>query len=237
MIETGSKKEYYVKIKDLELQDRPREKMSVYGTESLSDEELLAIIIGTGTKENNAIDLSKDILFKIKSQANHMDISVNELTKIKGVGISKASRILASLELGRRLNIRKNIQEYKINSPSSVANIFMNELGHKLEENFYILLLDTKNKIISSEFISKGTLNTSLVHPREVFKQAIKKSANSIILIHNHPSGDIEPSDDDFLITERLIESGNILGIKVLDHLIIGDGQFLSFKEKNYLKE
>ncbi|WP_100065091.1 RadC family protein [Miniphocaeibacter massiliensis] len=237
MIDTKNKIEYYARIKDLDLEDRPREKMILYGIDSLSDEELLAIIIGTGTKKHNAVELSKSILLKIKSQANHMDISTDELMEIKGVGLSKSCRILASLELGRRLNIRKNIQEYKINSPTSVANIFRYELEHKLEEYFYILLLDTKNKIISKEFISKGTLNESLVHPREVFKPAIKKSANSIILVHNHPSGDIEPSREDLLITERLLQAGDIIGIKVLDHLIIGDGQFLSFKEKKLFKE
>ena len=228
--------EYKVRIKDIEKFDRPREKLSLYGVNNLSDEELLAIILGTGSKKLNAIELARQILNKIKSQNNHMDITLAELMTINGVGISKASTIVASLELGRRLNIRKNFKEYSINSPDSVANIFMEELGYKLRECFYILLLDTKNKIISKELISEGTLNSSLVHPREVFKPAIKKSANSIILIHNHPSGDVSPSKEDLQITDRLVETGNIIGISVLDHLIIGNGKFLSFKEKNILR-
>lgn len=228
--------EYKVRIKDIEKFDRPREKLSLYGVNNLSDEELLAIILGTGSKKLNAIELARQILNKIKSQNNHMDITLAELMTINGVGISKASTIVASLELGRRLNIRKNFKEYSINSPDSVANIFMEELGYKLRECFYILLLDTKNKIISKELISEGTLNSSLVHPREVFKPAIKMSANSIILIHNHPSGDVSPSKEDLQITDRLVETGNIIGISVLDHLIIGNGKFLSFKEKNILR-
>lgn len=223
-----------VRIRDFKDNDKPMQKMALNGAESLSDEELIAIIIGTGSKKYNAIELASNILDLIKSQVNHMDVSANELMTIDGVGMSKASKIVASFEISNRLNTRKSLDNCIINGPLSVANIFMEELRNKLKECFYILLLNTKNKIISKEFISEGTLNSSLVHPREVFKPAIKKSANSIILIHNHPSDDLTPSRDDILITKRLEETGKIVGITVLDHIIIGDGQFLSLKEEKY---
>lgn len=223
-----------VKIKDFKDNDKPMQKMALNGVKSLSDEELIAIIIGTGSKKNNAIELASNILDLIKSQVNHMDVSINELMTIDGVGMSKSCKIIAAFEISNRLNTRKSLDNCIINRPSSVAKIFMEDLRNKLKEYFYILLLNSKNRIISKELISEGTLNSSLVHPREVFKPAIKKSANSIILIHNHPSNDLTPSKDDILITKRLEETGNIVGIRVLDHLIIGDGQFLSLKEENY---
>lgn len=235
MMEKKKSYEYGIKIKDLELKDRPREKLELFGSKYLSDEELLAIIIGTGSKNLNAIELANEVMLKIKNQSDFMDISISELMQINGIGLSKASKIIAALELAFRLNLRKTMKVEVVNSPEIVANLFMYELKNKLKENFYILLLNTKNGIISRELISQGTLNGSLVHPREVFKPAIKKSANSIILVHNHPSGNTKPSEDDILITNRLVKAGNILGIKVLDHLIIGDGDFFSFKERKYI--
>lgn len=235
MMEKKKSYEYGIKIKDLELKDRPREKLELFGSKYLSDEELLAIIIGTGSKNLNAIELANEVMLKIKNQSDFMDISISELMQINGIGLSKASKIIAALELAFRLNLRKTMKVEVVNSPEIVANLFMYELKNKLKENFYILLLNTKNGIISRELISQGTLNGSLIHPREVFKPAIKKSANSIILVHNHPSGNTKPSEDDILITNRLVKAGNILGIKVLDHLIIGDGDFFSFKERKYI--
>ena len=176
-----------LKIKDFKDDDKPMQKMALNGVKSLSDEELIAIIIGTGSKKNNAIELASNILDLIKSQVNHMDVSINELMTIDGVGMSKSCKIIAAFEISNRLNTRKSLDNCIINRPSSVAKIFMEDLRNKLKEYFYILLLNSKNRIISKELISEGTLNSSLVHPREVFKPAIKKSANSIILIHNHP--------------------------------------------------
>ncbi len=221
-------------IKEFSVFDRPREKMRDFGPSVLSSEELLAILLGTGSKRQNAIELASKVLNEIKSQNNFNDITLEELMEIDGIGLSKACTIIASLELVKRLNIRQSTKEYKINNPKSLANIFMHQLSKELREHFYIILLDTKNNIISKEEISIGTLNSSLVHPREVFKPAIKKSAKSIILLHNHPSGDVNPSNEDIRLTLRLEEAGRIIGIEVLDHLIIGDGEFLSFKEKSY---
>lgn len=222
-------------ILDMCEDDRPREKMQLMGTDELSIEELIAILIGTGSADYNALELGHKIHQRILEENNFFDISLEELMEIKGVGLAKATKIKASLELGRRLSSRKYIREFSVKHPKFIANIFLEELRYEMKEYFYILLLDTKNRIISKEKISEGSLNASIVHPREVFKPAIKKSSNSIILVHNHPSGETTPSQDDINITNRLIEVGEIVGIKVLDHIIIGDGQYLSLKESKYI--
>lgn len=222
-------------IKDFDLKDRPRERLISKGADSLSDEELLAIIIGTGTRDKNVIELSREIL-ETFSYENLSDIEVSELIKIKGIKSAKASSIVASLRFGQRIaqkTIEKKIT--KISSSEDIYNYLKNELADKKNEYFYAILLDTKNVIISKEVISIGTLDASLVHPREAFKPAVKKSAKSIIFVHNHPSGDFSPSNDDFKTTQRLIEAGDILDIKVLDHIIIGKDGYYSFKKENLL--
>lgn len=153
----------------------------------------------------------------------------------KGVGECKAAQILAAIELGKRLNYKEALNKVKINEPSTIANLYMDEMRYLQKEHFRIVLLDTKNQIIVTEEISVGTLNASIVHPRDVFKAAIKRNSNAIILIHNHPSGDPTPSNEDMNITNRLIDAGNLIGIKVLDHIIIGDNRYVSFKEKNLI--
>ncbi|WP_394022791.1 DNA repair protein RadC [Anaerococcus martiniensis] len=222
-------------IKDFDLDDRPREKLISKGADGLSDEELLAIIISTGTKEKNVIELSREILqtFSYESLA---DIEVSELTKIKGIKSAKASSIVASLLFGQRIaqkNMEKKIT--KIKNSEDIYQYLKNEVQDKKNECFYAILLDTKNVIISKEVISIGTLDASIVHPREAFKPAIKKSAKSIVFAHNHPSGDFTPSKDDFRITQRLVEAGEILDIEVLDHIIIGKDGYYSFKKENFI--
>ena len=222
-------------IKDFDLDDRPREKLISKGADGLSDEELLAIIISTGTKEKNVIELSREILqtFSYESLA---DIEVSELTKIKGIKSAKASSIVASLRFGQRIaqkTMEKKIT--KIKNSEDIYQYLKNEIQDKKNECFYAILLDTKNVIISKEVISIGTLDASIVHPREAFKPAIKKSAKSIVFAHNHPSGDFTPSKDDFRITQRLIEAGEILDIEVLDHIIIGKDGYYSFKKENFI--
>ncbi len=222
-------------IKDFDLEDRPRERLISKGAASLSDEELLAIIIGTGTRDKNVIELSREIL-ETFSYENLSDIEVSELIKIKGIKSAKASSIVASLRFGQRIaqkTIEKKIT--KISSSEDIYNYLKNELADKKNEYFYAILLDTKNVIISKEVISIGILDASLVHPREAFKPAVKKSAKSIIFVHNHPSGDFSPSNDDFKTTQRLVEAGDILDIKVLDHIIIGKDGYYSFKKENFL--
>jgi DNA repair protein RadC len=223
-------------IKDLPLSERPREKLYSYGVETLSNAELLAILIRTGDSENSAIDLAGKLLNLDKSGIAYLaDITFEEMTKIKGIGFSKACQILAAIELGKRINRRGPLDKIKVTSPDIVAGLLMQDMRFLNKEHFGIAILDTKNQIISIENISIGTLNASIVHPRDVFKVAIKKNANSIILIHNHPSGDITPSSEDISITNRLVDAGDLIGIKVLDHIIIGDNIYLSFKEKNLI--
>ena len=222
-------------IKDFNQEDRPREKLISKGADSLSDEELLAIIIGTGTKEKNVIELSREIL-ETFSYESLSDIQVSELTKIKWVKSAKESSIVASLRFGQRIaqkTMEKKIR--KISSSEDIYNYLKNELTDKKNEYSYAILLDTKNGIISKEVISIGTLDVSLVNPREAFKPAIKKSAKSIIFAHNHPSGDYSPSNYDFKTTKRLVKAGDILDIEVLDHIIIGKDGYYSFKKENFL--
>lgn len=221
-----------IRIKDMNKDDMPREKMISKGVKYLSNSELLAILIRTGSKKYNALDLSYLI---IKSSENGIrglhEMSIEELCKIDGVGPSKATIIKAALELGNRISTYIP-DKYKIKNPWDIYVYYMEEMRYMKKEVFKIVLLNTKNEIIRDVDISIGSLNSSIVHPREVFVEAIKKSANSIILLHNHPSGNPTPSEEDVRITERLICSGEIIGIEVLDHIIIGDGEYYSLKEK-----
>lgn len=219
-------------IKDMALDERPREKMLTQGSKSLSNAELLAIILRTGTKNKNVMQLASDIINidKIEGIRYLQDISIEELCQIDGIGMSKACQIKAIGEIA--LRISKTIpKKYKVTNPWEVYKFYMDELRYEKKEIFKIVLLNTKSEIITDRDVSVGTLNSSLVHPREVFKEAIRKSANKIILVHNHPSGNPEPSKEDKTVTSRLIECGNIIGIEIIDHIIIGDGYYFSFKE------
>ncbi len=223
-------------IKELPITERPREKLYDYGPKALSNEELLAIIIRTGNNEDTAIDLARRLLSKDERGLVALrDITLQELMETKGIGKCKAAQILAAIEIGKRINYLDALSKVKINEPSTIANLFMDEMRYLQKEHFRVVLLDTKNQIIATEEISIGTLNASIVHPRDVFRAAIKRNANSIILIHNHPSGDPTPSREDINISHRLLEAGNLIGIKVLDHIIIGDNKYVSFKEKNLI--
>ncbi len=221
-------------IKDLPEDERPREKLYKYGPKALSNSELLAIIIRIGNKQNTAIEISQRLLSLDKRGLAFLsELSIEELTSIDGIGKCKASQVMAMIELGKRISASSGENKVCITSPMDVANILMEEMRYFKKEYFRIVLLDTKNHVISIEDISIGSLNSSIVHPREVFNVAIKRSSASIILIHNHPSGDPSPSKEDVNITNRLVECGEIVGIRVLDHIIIGDGKFISLKEKN----
>ncbi|WMM23559.1 DNA repair protein RadC [Tissierella sp. MB52-C2] len=230
----GFEKKYT--IKELPMTERPREKLYSHGPSALSNEELLAIIIRTGNKKDSAIDLARKILSRDNRGLVYLrDTTLQELMETKGVGECKAAQILAAIELGKRLNYKEALNKVRINEPSTIANLYMDEMRYLQKEHFRIVLLDTKNQIIVTEEISVGTLNASIVHPRDVFKAAIKRNSNAMILIHNHPSGDPTPSNEDMNITNRLIDAGNLIGIKVLDHIIIGDNRYISFKEKNLI--
>ncbi|OLS03322.1 RadC family protein [Tissierella creatinophila] len=223
-------------LKELPVSERPREKLMNYGVERLSNAELIAIIIRTGHKDDTALDVANRILSMDEKGLSHLtSISLKQLTKIKGIGVCKASQILASVEIGKRIKRWSAEEKIKVSSPDILVNLISDEMRFLNKEHFNIAILDTKNQIIAIENISIGTLNASIVHPRDVFHAAINRSANSIILIHNHPSGDPSPSDEDINITSRLVEAGDLIGIKVLDHIIIGDNRYVSFKEKNLI--
>lgn len=218
-------------IKDMAIDERPREKMVKNGEKSLSNAELLAILLRNGTKHKNAIELANYIINKDFQGIRYLqDVTIEELCNIEGIGLSKATQIKAALELGIRVASYKP-QKYKITNPWDIYIYYMESLRYEKQEIFKVVLLNTKNEIIADIDVSIGTLNSSLVHPREVFREAIKRSSNKIILMHNHPSGNIEPSKEDKQITSRLIKCGEIIGIEVIDHIIIGDGTYFSFKE------
>ncbi|MUT64524.1 DNA repair protein RadC [Paenibacillus sp. NEAU-GSW1] len=222
-------------LRDVPHDERPRERMMQYGAEALSHTELLAILLRTGTKQESAVHLAGKILKECGSLRNLVDMSMDELTSIKGIGPAKAVQLRAGIELGRRLTKSRNGEQTIVRKPQDAADFVMEDLRYLKKEHFVCLFLNTKNHIIARETLSIGTLNASLVHPREVFRAAIKCSSASIICVHNHPSGDPQPSPEDIVLTERLKEAGELVGIEVLDHLVIGDGRFISLKEQGYL--
>jgi DNA repair protein RadC len=224
-------------IKELPLSERPRERMIKEGAAALSDADLLGVLLRTGTAEETAVQLGERILLAAGSLAELPRFGLDEFLAIKGMGPAKAVTLLAAIELANRLSSRSRYESLTISSPADAAGLVIEEMRHYLREHFRVLLLDTKNKVLGMEEISIGSLNTSLVHPREVFRPAIRKACASVILIHNHPSGDPTPSSEDIAVTRRLYEAGRLLGIEVLDHVVIGDGRFVSFREKGLLKQ
>lgn len=225
-----------VKVIDMPEEERPVEKLLISGPESLNNAELLAIILRTGTKEENIITLSNRIISELDGLEGLLDAGIEEITKIKGIKHKKASQILAVGELVRRISKVVLLKERdKISSPNDIAKILMKDMVFLKQEVLKLVMLDTKNNIIGLKDVFVGSLNTSIVHPREIFKEALKRSSSSIIVCHNHPSGDPTPSKEDIDITIRLKECGRIIGIDLLDHLIIGKNQYVSLKEKGII--
>ena len=224
-----------VRIHDIPEEERPRERLIRNGPESLSNAELLGIILRTGSREENVINLCSRILteYSIKqlSLAN-----VSRLMQVHGVGKAKAAQIAAVFELSRRLETFVEEPKRKICSPKDVYTLMYPKMREQKKEKFITLCLDTKNQILKEEVISTGSLNASIVHPREVFKSALMESSASVIMIHNHPSGDPSPSREDIMVTEKLVEGGKLLGIDVLDHIIIGDGRYVSLKDEGFVR-
>ena len=220
-----------MKIKFLPEEERPIEKCLSHGIESLTNRELLALLINSGTREKSAMELAEELLTIENGGISYLkDASIEELMLIKGIGRSKATRIVAAVELGKRAASKPFRVGMSIEDHSDVASLFMEELRYQNKEYFKALLLNSKGMVISVETISVGELNSTIVHPREVFTGAVKKSAAAIVFVHNHPSGDPQPSKEDFSTTARLVECGNLLGIPVADHLIIGDGRYVSMR-------
>jgi len=218
-----------MRIKDIPKEGRPRERFLKYGSEVLSDAELFAILLRTGSGGENVIDMSNRLISEYGLD-KLFECSLKELQQIKGIGPAKAMQILAIAEIQKRINQSKKPVK-RISCAEDVFNHFHERLKDEKQEHFYVLMLDTKNNIIGEHLVSKGILDASIIHPREVFKPAIKNSASKIILVHNHPSGDPNPSQEDLDITEKIIKAGEEIGIKVLDHMIIGRGQWGSWKD------
>jgi len=227
--------EYHMTIKELPPQMRPRERLIQEGADVLSDNELLAILLRTGTRTATAVDLASYILAKFGGLRALLDASVEELSSVKGVGPAKAVQIKAALELAKRLAMISPGKRPKVKSPEDVAGLVMEKLRYLDREHFMAFLLNTRHEVLCQETISIGTLNSSTVHPRELFKNAIKRSAAALILLHNHPSGDPTPSQEDIEVTRRLEKAGKIIGIEVLDHVIIGDNRYTSFKAEGLI--
>ena len=221
-----------IMLKDTPLFTRPRERLKKYGVEYLTNEELLSILLRTGTKNISVKDLSLYVLKQLDNISEINNASLNSLKAITGIGEAKAMSILAALELGKRIYLKnETINKIIIKNGLSVYNLFRYLIYTEKQENLIVLLLDSKNNLIKSKTVFKGSLNISIAHPREIFKEAIINNANSIILVHNHPSGDPYPSINDKNITNQMIHSGTIIGIPVIDHIIIGNNKYYTFKE------
>lgn len=222
------------KIKDIPYNERPRERLKQVGEENLSDKELLAIILKTGTKDKNVTELAIDILKNYKL-SELKDISINKLTKIKGIGEVKAIELLATIELGKRIFVKAESAISSLSNPKEIWKNTKYLFESKKQEHLYALYFDNKQKLINYKLLFIGTVNQSIVHPREVFKEAYRLSASSIICIHNHPSNDITPSNADITFTKNLVKIGLIQGIPIIDHIIVGDTNYYSFYENKII--
>ena len=220
-------------IKELPAEERPREKLLKKGSRYLSNAELLALIIRTGNKNRTAVELAQDVLNFYGGLEGIQDLSCEEFKSINGIGTAKAAQIRAVIELSHRISNLKNSKRDLVSNPIQAAELLAGEMRFLKQEVLRVILLDVKNKVIAAPEISRGGLSSSIVHPREVFKEAIRRSSAALILVHNHPSGDPTPSADDLSITKKLVKTGKIIGIEVIDHIIIAGDKYLSFKEKN----
>lgn len=231
------KKKYLRAIVNWPADQRPRERLLKYGADKLSDAELLAILLRVGAKGRSAIDVGRDLIQKFRSLRNIDTKSFSEI-KEKGVlGLAKFAQVKAAFEIGRRFVKEKSITKLKVKTSDDIVDYFLPYMRDMKKEVFKVILLDGKNKIIKDVTISEGTLTKSIVHPREVIKEAIAESSAAVVLFHNHPSGESQPSQDDIEITNRIISACELIGIKVLDHVIIGDNNYFSFFKKGLIKE
>ena len=232
-------REIIMQIKDMPARERPQEKLMFAGPGSLSNAELLALVIRTGTSEKSAVQLAEEVIAFADNAAGGLGkADAKELTAIDGIGESKACSIVAALELSKRL-IADRVMETsgRLSDSGDVADLLMKEMMYEDREFFMALYLNTRMKVESKSIISIGGLDMTLVHPREVFAPAVRRGAAAVIVAHNHPSGDPEPSEEDILLTNRLLESSRILGIRLVDHVIIGSGRYTSFRDAGLIPE
>lgn len=222
-------------IQDLPINERPREKLLQFGSKSLSNSELIAVLLSSGSHDESAISLATKILLLENGSLNKLsNYEPEEFMLLKGVGVAKACTLVAAMELGRRIATTPTQDKILVNSPDVLAKLFMEDMRYLNKEVVRVALLDVRGRLISRVDVSIGSISEAAAHPREVFAPAIKKGASAIIIAHNHPSGDCTPSDGDIASTRQIVGSGRILGIKVLDHLIIGEGCFCSLYDKNH---
>ncbi|GAJ99220.1 DNA repair protein RadC [Geomicrobium sp. JCM 19055] len=221
----------HLPIMNMPNDERPRERLLLEGADKLSNVELLAILLRTGSRQESVIELSQRILTAFGGLLPLKEATLEELQAIKGIGRVKAIEIRAVLELGKRIHTTSDKSRVIISSPNDAVDLVMEDLRFLKQEHFVAIYLNTKNQVIHKQTLFIGSLNSSIVHPREVFKEAIRRSAASVIALHNHPSGDPEPSEEDKAVTRRLFECGQLLGIELLDHIVIGDHKYVSLRE------
>jgi DNA repair protein RadC len=229
------KMEKNIMMKDVPHEDRPRERLIREGASSLSNQELLAILLHSGTRNESVMQLAERLVSRFDGLDLLKEASIEELKQVKGIGTAKAVQLLAGFEIGQRMARMVHDSRYAIRSPEDGAEYVMEEMRSLKQEHFVTLFLNTKNQVLHKRTIFVGSLNASIVHPREVFKEAVRQSAASIICFHNHPSGDPTPSREDIDVTKRLASCGKMLGVDVLDHIVIGDRRFVSLKHKGLM--
>ena len=222
-------------MKEIALHDRPREKLVRLGAAGLGDNELLAVVLGNGARQTDALMVANAILEVAGGLHGVPRIGHEDLRRVHGVGTAKAAQVLAAIELGRRTLVRRPGQRTQFASPRDMATFLLPQFGARSVEQFGVVLLDTKHRLLRTTLVSVGTLDSSPAHPREVFREATTASAAAVVLFHNHPSGDPRPSEEDCDLTGRLVEAGRIIGIRVLDHIILADTKYFSFKEAGRL--
>lgn len=216
-------------------ESKPREKLCHYGENNLSNQELLAILLRSGTRKNSALDVASDILMTFDNLYNLQHITIEELQQINGVGKVKAIELKAAIELGKRIQQATKEKIGKVSSSQYAGQYCANIIGKLKQENVLVLFLNTKNEIIKKQIVYIGSINKTIAEPHDIFREGIKIGSPRIIVSHNHPSGNLEPSKEDILFTRRLVESGQLLGVEVLDHIIVGENNYFSLKEKGYI--
>jgi DNA repair protein RadC len=229
---TGSSPGYHLTIHDFPLGERPRERLQYYGAGALSNAELLAILLRVGAPGENVVVLSTRLLKEFGGLTGLAKAGFGDLARIKGIGTAKTAQLKAALELGRRLLLTSPDARPQITSPADAANLLMLEMGCLEQEHLCTLLLDTKNRVLDSPTVYVGNVNCSIIRVSEIFREAIRANATALIVAHNHPSGDPTPSPEDVQVTRAIVQAGELLGIEVLDHLVIGHQRFISLKER-----
>ncbi|MCR5034804.1 MAG: DNA repair protein RadC [Clostridia bacterium] len=225
-----------MRMNQLPIGEKPREKLLRDGPEGLSTVEVLAVILGTGTRSKSVMDLAGEVLAMDARGLRYLaECSPEDLKTVSGMGEAKVCMLMAALELGKRLSCLPAEDRVRIKCPDDIANLFLERLRYEKKEHFKCLLINSRGEILEEHEVSIGDLNSSASHPREVFSPAVRRSAGSVAFVHNHPSGDPSPSDADIDSTRRLVEAGNLLGIPVIDHIIIGDGTYISMKGLGYI--